>query len=165
MKFVKNTSLQILFVLFTFTVILTSCDSADDEEVRLDNNDAGEKIEVKENVDSAAADTSNTLSKDANQFMGTWTGTFDSRNATLNITNQTENEFQGELSVNYHDQLVKPVSGTFNKEQKTFTMRDTQSGRFAGKYSGKLSDDMTKMDGTFTLKTDNSNYNFNLTKK
>ncbi len=165
MKFVKITSLQIFFVLFAFTIFLTSCDSSDDKEVRNDNNDVVKKIDVNNTADTLEADTSKTLSKKGNQFEGAWSGTFDSRNATLKITSQTGNEFQGEISVNYHDQLVKPVAGSFDKEQKTFTMRDTQSGRFAGTYSGKLSDDMSKMNGTFTMKTDNSNYSFTLTKK
>ena len=165
MKFVKNTSLQILFVMFLFAIVLSSCDNTDDEEVRLDDDDAVEKIGEIETADSAITDTAETLGKEANQLEGSWTGTFDSRNATLTITSETGDEFEGEISVNYHDQLVKQVAGSYDKENKTITMRDTQSGRFAGTYSGKLTDDKTKMNGTFTMKSDNSNYSFTLTKK
>lgn len=162
MKFVKNTSFAVLFVLLLMGIMFSACNDSKDEEVRLDEENAAERIDNVNQSDSLSADTTAAME---NQIQGTWTGTFDGRNSTLDISEQNENEFTGKISTAYKNQLVKRISGQFNKEDNTFTMRDTERGKFAGTYSGKLSDNMTKMEGTFTLKTDNSKYRFTFTKK
>jgi hypothetical protein len=44
-------------------------------------------------------------------------------------------------------------------------MRDQLHSRFQGKYSGKFSEDKSKMAGNFTMNLDGSNFSFNFTKK
>ena len=116
-------------------------------------------------------DTSNVQPADTMQaeedtvvdLTGRWTGTFDQRSTTLNITEHNETEFKGTITISYRDPLTKAVSGKFDNEKKEFTMADTQHGRYKGNYKGKFEDG--KISGTFTMDLDGKNYSFNLTKK
>jgi PBP1b-binding outer membrane lipoprotein LpoB len=96
---------------------------------------------------------------------GTWTGKFDSRATTLNITSQDSTSFKGKITIHYRQVINQEVKGTFNPNKLTLNMSDQLHSRYMGKYAAKLSPDMKKMTGTFTLNVDKKNLNFNLTKK
>ncbi|MGE5439799.1 MAG: hypothetical protein ACM3UR_08070 [Bacteroidota bacterium] len=96
---------------------------------------------------------------------GTYRGTFDQRSTTLKITEQNGNDFKGSITINYRQVINQQVSGTFDPATKKFTMQDLLHSRFQGKYAGKVSDDMKKLSGTFTMSLDGSKFNFNLAKK
>lgn len=96
---------------------------------------------------------------------GTWTGTFDQRPTTLNITQQDNIEFKGKITINYREVINQEVSGKIDPDKNTVTMKDLLHSRYRGKYSGKLSDDKTRYSGTFTMDLDGSKINFSLTKK
>lgn len=96
---------------------------------------------------------------------GTYSGTLDSRATTLKITEQTDTKFSGSITINYRAVRKQTVSGEFNPEKLTLSMRDTQHNRYAGTYSAKLSGDGKTISGTFTEKVDKASSTFNLTKK
>lgn len=96
---------------------------------------------------------------------GTYTGVFDNRPTTLVITEQTEKAFKGKITINYREVINQEISGEFNPETKSVTMKDMIHSRYAGKYSGKLSEDLTKLSGTFSMNVDGTKLNFNLSKK
>lgn len=96
---------------------------------------------------------------------GKWSGIFDARSATLNITEQNGNDFSGSISVAYRNPLNKQVSGKVDESTLVVTMSDVGQGRFHGAYSGTLSDENKKLAGSFTMKLDGKKYSFNFSKK
>lgn len=96
---------------------------------------------------------------------GTWTGTFDGKTTTLNITEQTDSSFSGKITINYKQTLNQDVKGNFSPTTLKISMADQLHSKFMGKYSGKLSKDYINFSGTFTKNRDNSNFSFNLNKK
>ncbi len=96
---------------------------------------------------------------------GTYTGTFDSRATTLKITEQTETEFSGSITINYRETINQKISGKLDQEKMTVTMKDMLHSRFAGTYSAKLSEDGKKLSGTFTQTVDKTKASFSLNKK
>jgi hypothetical protein len=96
---------------------------------------------------------------------GTWTGKFDSRSTTLKITEQDSVSFKGSITINYREVINQQVSGTLDVEKKTFTMKDLLHSRYAGNYSGKLSEDLNNITGSFTSRVDKNTFTFNLNRK
>lgn len=96
---------------------------------------------------------------------GTWTGKFDSRATTLKITEQDSVSFKGTITINYREVINQQVSGKINLEKNTLTMKDLLHSRYAGSYSGKLSEDLSTYSGTFTSNVDKNNFSFNLKRK
>ena len=96
---------------------------------------------------------------------GTWTGTFDSRSTTLNITEQTDSSFSGKISISYRQAINQDVKGSFSPSTMNMKMKDQLHSRFRGKYNGKLSKDADNYSGTFTMDLDESKFSFNLNKK
>ena len=96
---------------------------------------------------------------------GTYSGTFDKRSTVLKITEQTDSSFSGKITINYRQVINQDVKGSFSPTTKKMTMKDQLHSRYQGKYTGKLSDDMTKFSGTFTMDLDGKQFSFNLTKK
>ncbi|MDP2364309.1 MAG: hypothetical protein Q8M94_11155, partial [Ignavibacteria bacterium] len=96
---------------------------------------------------------------------GKWTGKFDGRVTTLNITEQDGLTYKGSITINYRDVINQQVSGKINLEKKTFTMNDLLHHRFAGNYSGKISEDLNTLAGTFIQKVDKRQSQFNLKRK
>ena len=101
----------------------------------------------------------------AGELIGTYIGTFDKRTATLEITEQTGNTFKGKIQIDYGKVIYQQVSGKFNPKNKIITMKDFLQSRYAGSYSGKLSDDFKTYSGTFTITIDKTTFNFSLTRK
>lgn len=96
---------------------------------------------------------------------GTYSGTFDKRSTVLKITEQTDSSFSGKITINYRQVINQDVKGSFSPTTKKMTMKDQLHSRYQGKYNGKLSDDLTKFSGTFTMDLDGKQFSFNLTKK
>jgi len=96
---------------------------------------------------------------------GTWTGIFDKRNTTLNITEQTDSSFSGKITINYRQVINQEVKGSISPSTKKVSMKDQLHSRYQGKYKGKLSDDGENFSGTFTMDLDGKQFTFNLTKK
>lgn len=96
---------------------------------------------------------------------GTWTGTFDGKSTTLNITEQTDSSFSGNISINYKQTLNQDVKGNFSPITLKISMADQLHSKFMGKYDGKLSEDNKKISGTFTKNRDGLKFSFNLNKK
>lgn len=96
---------------------------------------------------------------------GTWTGKFDSRTTTLKITEQDSVSFKGSITINYREVINQQVSGKIDPEKNTFTMNDLLHHRFAGSYTGKFSEDLNNLDGSFTEKASKRNAQFNLKRK
>jgi hypothetical protein len=96
---------------------------------------------------------------------GIWTGTFDGKATTLNITEQTDSSFSGKITINYKQTLNQDVKGNFSPTTLKISMADQLHSKFMGKYNGKLSKDYINFSGTFTKNRDNSNFSFNLNKK
>jgi hypothetical protein len=96
---------------------------------------------------------------------GTWTGKFDKRATTFNITEQTDSSFSGKITINYRQVINQEVKGTFSPTSLKMTMTDQLHSRFEGMYDGKLNKDLNNFSGTFTMKLDGSKFSFNLNKK
>jgi hypothetical protein len=102
---------------------------------------------------------------------GKWSGTFDARSATLNVTEQSGNDFSGSIYIAYRNPLNKQVTGKVDENTLVVTMSDMGQGRFHGTYSATLSDEnigtilWKKLTGTFTMKLDGKKYSFNFSKK
>jgi hypothetical protein len=95
---------------------------------------------------------------------GSWKGTFDGRTSVLNITEQTDSNFSGKITINYRTVTNQEVKGTLNPTTNEFTMTDQLHSRYQGKYKGELSTDNKKFSGTFTMDNDGTKYSFNLNK-
>lgn len=151
-------------ILMLLLLLFIGCEKKDDRPVLQPDTtkEAPDTITIKGEVDSTAIKDS--LAK-AQQFVGTWTGSFEGKNATLKITEQNGDEFKGNISISYRERINQQVSGKIDRENKKVTMRDQLHARTMGTYSGKLNDDMTKMSGTFTTNADKKSVSFNLTKK
>jgi len=96
---------------------------------------------------------------------GTWTGTFDKRTTTLTITEQTDSNFSGKISIKYKETINQDVKGTFRPATQKVSMEDQVHSKYMGKYDGKLSDDGNNLSGTFTMNRDGTKTSFNLNKK
>lgn len=93
---------------------------------------------------------------------GTWTGTFDGKSTTLDITEQTDSSFSGKIIINYKQPLKQTIKGQFNPSTLKISMVDQLHSKFMGKYNGSLKEDFKSFSGTFTKNRDGSEYSFNL---
>ncbi len=109
---------------------------------------------------TTAADTT----KKYPELTGTWTGKFESHNATLKITEQHDENFKAYLTVQYREPMNKTISGTVSSDNK-ISMKDEVKSRSEANYSASLSEDGTKITGTSTLKLNGNKANFTFTKK
>jgi FlaG/FlaF family flagellin (archaellin) len=95
---------------------------------------------------------------------GPWTGKFDGKSTTLEITEQTDSSFFGKISINYKQTLNQNVKGNFSPTALKITMIDQLHSKFMGKYNGKFGENYNSFSGTFTKNRDGSQYTFNLKK-
>ena len=96
---------------------------------------------------------------------GNWTGIFDGKNAVLEITEQTDSNFSGKITISYRQVINQDVKGSFSPTTLKMTMKDQLHSRFQGVYNGSLSKEADNFSGTFTMDQDGSKYSFNLSKK
>ena len=123
-------------------------------------------------TEEVTADTSSKISPPAVEeeisipdLKGTWTGIFDKHETTLTITDQTDSSFSGKISISYRQAINQEVKGSFSPSTMKMTMTDQLHSRYEGRYDGKLSTDLKKFSGTFTMKVDGKKFSFNLKKK
>lgn len=154
-------------IFFTFSVLLTGCQKKQ-EQPQQQTTQTQQDTTANKAADTTKTDTSNkgaTTKANVPDVQGTWSGTFDQRAATLKINQMNGNDFKGTMRINYREVINQQVSGKIDPATKKVTMKDLLHSRYQGKYSGKLSDDMKKLSGTFTMDLDGSKLNFSLTKK
>jgi len=84
-------------------------------------------------------------------LQGEWTGTFDQREATFNITNVSKEMAEASISVHYREMITESLKGSINWMEKTFHFDDVNStnGYLDGEYNGAFNDDFTKFSGTY----------------
>jgi len=138
---------------------------------------AGESKQTDDGVKSenVSADTSSSVPSENEpavdnkiqipDLKGTWTGVFDGKSTTLQITEQTDSSFSGTITISYREVINQEVKGNFSPITLKMTMTDQLHSRYQGSYSGKLSKDLNNYSGTFTMKVDGSKFSFNLNKK
>ncbi len=166
--------INFFFTILMISVFVIGCDNRQqtDDQDQVDTTTIVPAPGVTDTtvVDSAAADTSKmadttNAKTSAADLKGTWSGTFDSRATTLNITEQNGNEFKGKISINYREQINQEVTGTINPETKKVTMKDMLHSRYAGTYDASLANEGKSLNGTFTMNVDKTKLKFNLSKK
>lgn len=172
MKFNNRTFGVLTFlslILFSVTFFI-GCDSAKEtaENVMEKTEDVVE--ETAENVNDLAGETVENVTEELNKiadnkFIGTWSGKFDIRTATMIITKQDGNDFEGKVTINLRTVINQEVKGTFDPETNKVTIKDQLRSKFKGVYSGTLSEDETTISGNFKTNLDNKNYNFSFSKK
>lgn len=157
-------------ILFSSTFIV-SCDSAKETAENVIEKTEEVATETAENVNELAPETVENVSEelnkiaDDNKFIGTWSGKFDIRTATMIITKQEGNDFEGKVTINLRTVINQDVKGSFDPETNKVTIKDQLRSKFKGVYSGTLSEDGTTISGNFKTNLDNKNYNFSFSKK
>lgn len=157
-------------ILFSSTFIV-SCDSAKETAENVIEKTEEVATETAENVNELATETVENVSEelnkiaDDNKFIGTWSGKFDIRTATMIITKQEGNDFEGKVTINLRTVINQDVKGSFDPETNKVTIKDQLRSKFKGVYSGTLSEDGTTISGNFKTNLDNKNYNFSFSKK
>nr|HPN38943.1 hypothetical protein [Melioribacteraceae bacterium] len=153
----------ISFILLIFAILVVGCGKQ--EEKKQEEKPKTETTNNETNKPTEQPAQEQPQAPSIADIKGTYSGVFDSRQTTLVITEQTEKTFKGKITINYREVINQEVSGEFNPDTKTITMKDMLHSRYAGKYNGKLSDDLSKFSGTFTMNVDGTKVNFNLVKK
>jgi serine/threonine protein kinase len=83
-------------------------------------------------------------------YIGTYTGEFDNRTATLQITNLTSNEATATISVKYTNDLTEQLRGTINLETNAVHFDDMISNsNLDGEYNGTLDPETKTISGIY----------------
>jgi len=153
--------LSVLIIISSLVVISAGCQkNAEKPEGETTQKDTTNMVQPSPDT-TAAADTT----KKYPDLTGTWTGKFQSHNATLKISDQKDENFKASLSVAYRDPMNKTISGTINPETNKVSMSDDVKSRREATYTATLSEDGKKLSGTAHFKVDGNNENFTFTKK
>lgn len=158
---------------FIYSMILLSflaflgCEQKKVEEASVPKDSVQAKIDEPAPIDTLTKSTAafEEPKVESPDLKGKWTGTFDKRATTLRITEQDGSSFKGAITINYREVINQQVSGTINAEIMEISMKDLLHSRYAGTYKGKLSEDMKKFSGTFTMNVDKTKFTFSLTKQ
>jgi len=153
--------LSVLILISSLVVISAGCQkNAEKPEGETTQKDTTNMVQPSPDT-TAAADTT----KKYPDLTGTWTGKFQSHNATLKISDQKDENFKASLSVAYRDPMNKTISGTINPETNKVSMSDDVKSRREATYTATLSEDGKKLSGTAHFKVDGNNESFTFTKK
>ena len=153
--------LSVLILISSLVVISAGCQkNAEKPEGETTQKDTTNMVQPSPDT-TAVADTT----KKYPDLTGTWTGKFQSHNATLKISDQKDENFKASLSVAYRDPMNKTISGTINPETNKVSMSDDVKSRREATYTATLSEDGKKLSGTAHFKVDGNNENFTFTKK
>ncbi len=153
--------LSVLILISSLVVISAGCQkNAEKPEGETTKTDTTNMVQPGTDT-TAAADTT----KKYPDLTGTWTGKFQSHNATLKISDQKDENFKASLSVAYRDPMNKTISGTINPETNKVSMSDDVKSRREATYAATLSEDGKKLSGTAHFKVDGNNESFTFTKK
>jgi len=173
MKFNNKTPgvFSLLSLIIFSSIFFVSCDSAKENAENVIEKTEEVATETAENVNELATETVENVSEelnkiaDDNKFIGTWSGKFDIRTATMIITKQEGNDFEGKVTINLRTVINQDVKGSFDPETNKVIIKDQLRSKFKGVYSGTLSEDGTTIAGNFKTNLDNKNYNFSFSKK
>jgi hypothetical protein len=153
-------------LIFSLMLLVTGCQ---EQKKETPQTETGRQLQKDSAVSKEQAKPDSGLAKEQAKpipdITGTWTGKFDNHSTVLKITEQDSLNFKGFITINYREVINQQVSGKFDPEKKTLTMKDLLHSRYQGTYSAKLSDDLQSFTGTFTMTVDKSKLNFNLKKK
>ena len=152
---------SVLFLIISLITISAGCEKkAEKPEGESTMNDTTNMAQPGTDT-TAMADTSMQYP----DLTGTWTGKFQSHNATLKISDQQDENFKGNLSIAYREPMNKAISGNLEPEGNKVSMKDEAKSRNEATYTATLSDDGKKLSGTAHFKVDNYDVNFTFTKK
>jgi len=141
--------------------VLSGCQKKQEEPQTKETPQATKTVPV----DTAKVKQKEPVRITAPDIKGVWSGKFDGRATKLTITEQSENEFKGKITINYREVINQQVSGRIDPDTKKVTMKDLLHSRFQGRYAAQLSEDSTKLSGTFTMDIDGMKLSFSLSKK
>lgn len=83
-------------------------------------------------------------------LQGEWEGTFDGRDAVMQISKAQKEAVEATITVKYRELITENVTGAINMEDKTLHLDDVHAnGNLDGEYNGKFNDDFTEMSGTY----------------
>lgn len=83
-------------------------------------------------------------------LQGEWKGTFDGRDAVMQISKAGKEAVEATISVKYRELINEALTGSVNMEEKRFHFDDVHAnGNLDGEYNGKFNDDFTEMSGTY----------------
>ncbi|MCE1188550.1 MAG: hypothetical protein LWX56_05355 [Ignavibacteria bacterium] len=152
---------MLLSVLILSGLIISGCQKKQEQPVVKEETTqpAPAKVDTAKKVEPAAKPEASI------DLKGEWTGKMDISPATLTITKVDGNQFSGKIHIKQRDEIKQEVSGKFDKEKLTFTMKDMIHMRSAGTYAGSFDKEFKTMSGTFTLTVDNIKVKFSLKKK
>jgi len=85
------------------------------------------------------------------QFIGKYEGKFDNREATLEITNLTENEANATITVKYNNTVRESLKGKIDLENNTFHFDKVpnKSGNLAGAFDGTINQEAKTLTGQY----------------
>jgi PBP1b-binding outer membrane lipoprotein LpoB len=149
-SFKKMFSLIISVFLIVCILFITGCQKKEEKPIQ---------------QSPVVADTTKKIINEIPDIKGKYSGIFDNHSTSLNIREQEGIKFKGSITINYRQVINQQISGEFDPKALTFSMTDLLHSRFQGKYSGKFSEDRSKMAGNFTMNLDGSKFSFKLTKK
>lgn len=148
------------FSLISISVLLSGCQKKQEQQQTANQSNAQKKDSIAANSTDT---TQNKLNANAQDLKGTWSGKMGAFKTTLKITDQTQNDFKGSITVAFRDPLNQQISGKFDPATGKLTMRDILKQRYQGKYNAQISV-KDKLSGTYSL-NDGQKFNFNLSKK
>ncbi|MEA4919166.1 protein kinase domain-containing protein [Proteiniphilum sp.] len=83
-------------------------------------------------------------------FQGEWKGTFDGRDAVMQISKAGKDVVEATISVQYQNLITENLTGSINVDEKSFHFDDVHAnGNLDGEYNGKFNDDFTEFSGTY----------------
>jgi len=156
-----NNIKTIIGLFLVITLLFVGCQKKEEPQV--------EKAPAQVNETPSAATQTDTVKEVPKpvvaDMLGTWSGALDGKATTLKITKQDGDKFSGTIFVNFREAVNQTISGKINPETKVVTMSDVLKARSMGTYYATLSEDGTKLAGTFTQTVDKIKARFNLSKK
>lgn len=161
----------IYLIVIVFAFFLVSCESAKETAENIKDNSEEVVDETTKELEDLTDETVENMSENLNEvmnndnFIGTWSGKFDIRTATMVITKQEGNDFEGKVTINLRTVINQDVKGSFDPNTNSVIIKDQLRSKFKGVYTGELSDDGNNFSGNFKTNLDNRNYEFSFTKK
>ncbi len=152
--------LSFIILIVSFVLLTSGCQKKTEQP-------GGETKKDTTHVVSPKVDTTAKIdtTKKYPDLTGTWTGSFQSHNATLKISDQNGEKFKGSLSIAYREPMQKTISGTIKLENNKVNMRDEVKTRYEASYIADLSKDGKQLSGTAHFKVDGNDVNFTFKKK
>lgn len=98
-------------------------------------------------------------------LQGEWKGTFDGRDAVMQISKAQKELVEATITVKYRELINENLTGAINMEDKILHLDDVHAnGNLDGEYDGKFNDDFTEMSGTYQNYTTKKQVSFRFVK-